>query len=304
MPYKLLFSCLLLFTLPLGGGCPSEPCCVPFGSKEDERIFKEYHASAERGDVETQYWLGVMYCQRIWRWREDGSMGATEEDIKEGIKWHRRAAEQGHAEAQYELGKILTTFHSDKIDKEEGEGIKWYRKAAEQGCYNAQYALGVRYSAGWSVPKDTTEAVKWYRKAAEQQDMSAQCALGRHYFDGIGVPQDKAEAVRWFRKAAEQGNRIAQCELGWCYLYGEGVPKDKEEAMKWFQKSAKQNYHEMCYSLGKSIFLNNADCPEYQKEEVKNHAIKMLRWAELMGHEEAAKLLQEIGASNVSELQS
>jgi len=40
--------------------------------------------------------------------------------------------------------------------------------AAEQGDAEAQYNLGVRYANGEGVPEDYKEAVKWFRKAAEQ----------------------------------------------------------------------------------------------------------------------------------------
>ncbi len=44
-----------------------------------------------------------------------------------------------------------------------------YRKAAEQGDANAQFNLGVCYNQGQGVDKDPKAAVAWYRKAAEQE---------------------------------------------------------------------------------------------------------------------------------------
>ncbi len=54
------------------------------------------------------------------------------------------------------------------------ETFNWYRKAAEQGDAAAQYNLGLCYCNGWGVSKDMTEAVEWYRKAAEQGNAPAQ----------------------------------------------------------------------------------------------------------------------------------
>jgi TPR repeat protein len=48
------------------------------------------------------------------------------------------------------------------------EAIKWLKKAAEQGDAEAQYNLGFCYGNGEGVEKSFTEAVKWYKKAAEQ----------------------------------------------------------------------------------------------------------------------------------------
>jgi TPR repeat protein len=46
--------------------------------------------------------------------------------------------------------------------------VKWFRKAAEQGHAPAQYNLGVCYYYGNGVPQNYREAVRWIRKAAEQ----------------------------------------------------------------------------------------------------------------------------------------
>ena len=49
------------------------------------------------------------------------------------------------------------------------EAVKWWRKAAEQGHAQGQYNLAVMYGDGKGVSQDYAEAVKWYRKAAEQE---------------------------------------------------------------------------------------------------------------------------------------
>ena len=51
------------------------------------------------------------------------------------------------------------------------------RKAAEQGYAQAQFDLGHCYFYGWGVAEDKAEAVKWYRKAAEQGHEKAKAAL-------------------------------------------------------------------------------------------------------------------------------
>jgi hypothetical protein len=83
------------------------------------------------------------------------------------------------------------------VPKDEAEGVQWYRKAAEQGDAAAQYNLGVMYFEGHGVPKDETEAVKWWRKGAEQGDAGAQHNLGLAYSNGHGVPKDDVLAYKW-----------------------------------------------------------------------------------------------------------
>ncbi len=46
------------------------------------------------------------------------------------------------------------------------EAAKWYRKAAEQGHANAQYNLGIMYDNGQGVPQDYVQAHMWYNLSA------------------------------------------------------------------------------------------------------------------------------------------
>ena len=56
--------------------------------------------------------------------------------------------------------------------------LREFRPLAEQGHADAQFNLGLMYYKGQGVPQDHAEAMKWYRKAAEQGDADAQRNLG------------------------------------------------------------------------------------------------------------------------------
>jgi TPR repeat protein len=96
-------------------------------------------------------------------------------------------------------------------DRNETEALKLYRKAAEQGYARAQSNLGVFYQRGCcGVDKDEAEAVMWYRKAADQDNAIAQYNLGVCYEYGYGVVSDKAMARVWYNKAANQRHQMAE----------------------------------------------------------------------------------------------
>lgn len=48
------------------------------------------------------------------------------------------------------------------------EAVDCFRKAAEQGLAEGQYNLGMCYGKGQGVPRNFDEALKWIRKAAAQ----------------------------------------------------------------------------------------------------------------------------------------
>lgn len=88
------------------------------------------------------------------------------------------------------------------IKKSRPDPLAALRKAAEQGNAEAQRDLGIMYANGKDVAQDYTLALQWLSRAAEQDDYAAQYNLGIMYEKGMGVSQDDAKAVEWYRKAA------------------------------------------------------------------------------------------------------
>ena len=58
----------------------------------------------------------------------------TTQNYEKAFEWYLKAAEQGHAKAQYMLGCCY--FMLDYT-----QAVHWWRKAAEQGLAEAQEAL-------------------------------------------------------------------------------------------------------------------------------------------------------------------
>ena len=137
---------------------------------------------------------------------------ADQRKLSEDANVYRARAEQGDAEAQFNLARAY--YHGQGVPQDYNGAARWYRKAADQGYAKAEYDLGYMYYKGKGVPQDYSEALLWYRKAADQGYANAQYAVGYMYFQGKGVPQDHAEAARWYRRAANQGDEYAQRALG------------------------------------------------------------------------------------------
>jgi len=161
-------------------------------------------------------------------------------DYKKAMECFRGAAEQGHVNAQYNVGVMYE--RGKGITQDYKEALKWYHKAAEQGNVNAQYNTGIIYFNGKGVPQDYKEAFKWFHKAAEQGYANAQYNIGVMYERGKGINQDYEEALKWYHKAAGQGKAKAQHNMGNMYANGLGVPQDNKKAEKWFLMAAKQGF--------------------------------------------------------------
>ena len=77
----------------------------------------------------------------------------------------------------------------------------WFQRAANQGNATAQYNVGASYAAGAGVAKSDADAAKWFRRSADQGMVFAQLNLGLLYAAGNGVPQDNVEALKWLELA-------------------------------------------------------------------------------------------------------
>lgn len=69
----------------------------------------------------------------------------------------KKVAEQGDAEAQFNLGKCY--YHGDGVNRDLKEAVYWFRKAAEQGHVKAQEALKNLNAKEISTPK-TSKKIK------------------------------------------------------------------------------------------------------------------------------------------------
>ena len=106
--------------------------------------------------------------------------------------------------------------------------IEWFTRAAEQGHAGGQHDLGVMYIKGQGVAQNYEMALEWFTKSAEQGGAEAQAALGVMYFAGKGTGQDVTEAYIWCKLASE-GNPKHLDTLEEVALFIERADKQKAE---------------------------------------------------------------------------
>ena len=82
-----------------------------------------------------------------------------------------------YVKAQYNLG---TCYEKGRgVTQDYNEAVKWYRKAAEQGHANAMSWMGYFFENGKGVTKDLQEAIRWYKLGAEKGEDFCVKALSR-----------------------------------------------------------------------------------------------------------------------------
>ena len=92
-------------------------------------------------------------------------------------------------------------------DRRHEDASRWFRRAAERGHAEAQYRLGLMYLNGQGVRQAYDASARWLREAADQGHALAQRDLAVLCFKGQGVPRDHAATVEWLKRAAGMRSR-------------------------------------------------------------------------------------------------
>jgi TPR repeat protein len=154
--------------------------------------------------------------------------------------WYRKAAEQGHARAQFMLAELYNTGQLGEDQRT--NCIPWYFKAAAQGDADAQAEIG-------ELPKQYPNnnlvcglnQREYLSKASKQDNLEALFELARRYYVGEGVPVDPMKAFICLERVAQHdsfGITDAYYYLAVMYEKGLGVEKDLSKARLLYRAAA------------------------------------------------------------------
>ncbi|MEA2977788.1 MAG: uncharacterized protein QOF19_3308 [Alphaproteobacteria bacterium] len=157
------------------------------------------------------------------------------------------AAENGHAVAQWKLGRMYA--EGDGVPHDDLRAFDYFKRIVNghaddnpdqpqaRFVANAFVALGHYYLDGIPnspVKADAGRARDMFSYAASYfADSDAQFQLGRLYLEGAGVRRDPKQAVRWLALAANKGQYEAQATLGRILFKGEQVPRQRPLGLMW-----------------------------------------------------------------------
>lgn len=227
-----------------------------------------------------------------------GNGNGVSKDLGEALRWVRRAAEHGHAEAQFTLGALASLT-------KDAEDIGWLRRAADQGDEHAIYLLAHTYATDDSAARDPIEALRWYRRLAEgDSDASVQAAhlaeaqfhLAEAYRSGEGVAADPSLAIGWYIRAADNDNKDAQLYLATAYSEGKVVAADDRESVRWLRRAAEQYSDEGQYLLG----MRHATGDGVAQDPAE--AMYWLRRSSAAGNKKATKRLPFAGGPRLDQV--
>lgn len=152
-----------------------------------------YRSAADQGNAQAQFALGQIYS-RGW--------GAPR-DTTDAIRWMQMANDP-NSDGSPTNWSLIEGYG---LERDDAQAAYWYRKAAEQGHAEAQYNLARLYSRGSGVTRDQETALHWVRAAASQGYAPAQARFGIRYASGSGISQDHRLAYFWLTLAFLHGDK-------------------------------------------------------------------------------------------------
>ena len=173
----------------------------PQNDTPSEEVSK-YIKAAEQGDLAAQIHLAEIYRTGEGVVKNDSqavywTIKSAEQEKNE--KPSSEVAKQDYVHSPFQLGLM------EDATKKYAE----YLEQAQQGHADAQYQLGISYSQGKGVSIDKAEALGWFLKAAEQGHSEALFKLAKIYELGSDIEQNFVLAQTFYNLSEVAGNKNA-----------------------------------------------------------------------------------------------
>lgn len=205
-----------------------EGTIVPKDPAKAEQLGKQ---ASDQGDSEAAYQMALYF---------ETFKDAANPDWKESGRWLKIASDRGSGGA---TTRLATYELNGKLGKPNvPEAIRLYRLAAQQGDAEACFQLSGLYREGNGLPQDAVASAGWCRLAAERGLGMAQNEYGIMLVSGAGLTRNPAEAAQWFQRAAQRKIPAALFNLAALHENGLGMPANPAEALRLYEAAAKENH--------------------------------------------------------------
>ncbi|MBR4227353.1 MAG: SEL1-like repeat protein [Candidatus Methanomethylophilaceae archaeon] len=273
-----------------------KPVCAKY-MKAMSESFEVIYDQAEAGVAASQYRLALMY-------RDGKDVEPSEELYRE---WIKKAADQGHVDAQVAYADILSESGSGE---DLAEAMVMYQAAAEKGNAAARMRISAATGASGADPdreqiidlcrqladsgipsdvaryasillktawteKDRKLAYQTYLKAAEDGSPDVYYQLAQMCRDGTGTKKSTKGYLEMLEKAAEAGHQKAMMEMGAILREGKLVEPDEKKAFEWFMKCARNGNASCQYRVA---------CMFRDGEGVEKDEKKADKWFRIYSH--------------------
>ena len=235
------------------------------------KAFSLYKQTADLGDAEGLYWVGVFY----------GTGHVVSQDYAISTMYFQKSAEKGYQEAIYWLGKYK--MHGFGCKTNWKEALKYFKTAADNGSAEAANEVGYIYDRGeHGIKKDDNEAFKWFLKAAKLNHIESIRYVIRAYHEGLVNDKNQENYKYWIEKAFELDDPKICLQVGY-FLYEGG---NYESAFPLLEAASEAGHITANYSLAFMLVHG------YGVKADEERAIEYLRQGALLGDKTCQDILK------------
>ncbi len=221
-----------------------------------------------------------------------GLAGMEEPDIIQAFDWFRKAAENGHGEAQCALGLILYYGIDGKIGMDKKSAMRWFYHASVHSNHPRGHWLlgkaiyeGMFYDDIGIVSNDNESDEEFNSQDNIGSDDKFKVPTNDKNSIGDKKKRNFIEAFKLFKKAGDSDIPEALHQIAIMYEYGltnsnKGQIMDPKErfdhAVKYYREASDLGYVEsfyhlgLMYAYGRGVTLNYTKAADYFRQGIMN----------------------------------
>ncbi|WP_417621737.1 SPOR domain-containing protein [Parasphingorhabdus sp.] len=167
-----------------------------WGRGDFQTAINEWRGPADQGDADAQFNLAQAY--KLGR--------GVPQDLGEAEKWYKKAADQGHMQANDNYGLVL--FQNNR----RSEALPYLQASSARGEPRAQYVLGTGHFNGDFVEKDWIKAYALMTRSSAQGLPQATSNLAQ--MDRFIPVDDRRRAIELAGQMEQNEKRVRTAQIG------------------------------------------------------------------------------------------
>lgn len=207
-----------------------------FNVHASDDFYSKVKKDAIAGDAQAQFKMGRMYM-------------IVSGDYEKAFYWLSKAAKQGNAEAQADIGSLY--YYGKGVKKDIKKAEEWFVKASQNDDPRAQNDLAMLYLESNSRDLRCNQMLELLNASAKKGYDLAYYNIGNFFSRGICVERSMSKAVDWWEKASHKGNAEAEFNLYVSYSNGSGVSMNQHTGYMYLRKSCEHGYKHACDLMNK-----------------------------------------------------
>ena len=223
-------------------------------------LISKLEQQANEGNAQAQFDLAMCYAEGE----------GIQRNIELAFEWNQKAAEQGYAKAQLNLGLYyLKLYYSVKDDEPSSQPMykavrTFIRNLDEETSPNLIYwpISIIKLSLHKRSENNITLAIDLFNKSAAQDCIEAQYCLAFCYSEGMKVKRNDKLAFKLFKQIADQGYLPAYYQLALCYQEAKGCKKNEQRAFDLFTQLAEHYSDNELFRWHLAFFYFYGKCVE------------------------------------------